>query len=98
LAKASKRPNDDDDDNTFQPRRIDMRDDRLILMGELPAVGRALSYTYTARAVAPGTFVVPPVRAECMYDIGTSAISGGGRVLHVTPAGGRSTIADTGNE
>jgi uncharacterized protein YfaS (alpha-2-macroglobulin family) len=96
LAKSSKRANDDQDD-TFQPRRLDMRDDRLILMGDLPA-GRSLTYTYAARAVAPGAFVVPPVRAECMYDIGTAAISGGGRVLHVVPAGGRSTIADTGNE
>jgi uncharacterized protein YfaS (alpha-2-macroglobulin family) len=74
-----------------------MRDDRLILMGDLPA-GRALTYTYAARAVAPGTFIVPPVRAECMYDIGTAALSGGGQVLHVNPAGGRNTIADTGNE
>jgi uncharacterized protein YfaS (alpha-2-macroglobulin family) len=96
LAKSSKGPNDDQDD-TFQPRRVDMRDDRLILMGDLPA-GRSLTYTYAARAVAPGTFVVPPVRGECMYDIGIAAISGGGRVLHVVPAAGRSTIADTRNE
>jgi uncharacterized protein YfaS (alpha-2-macroglobulin family) len=94
LAKASK---DSNEDATFQPHRVDMRDDRLILMGDLPA-GRTLTYTYAARAVAPGTFVVPPVRAECMYDIGTSAICGGGRVLHVLPAGGRSSFADTGNE
>jgi uncharacterized protein YfaS (alpha-2-macroglobulin family) len=93
LAKARKPSNDA---TTFEPRRLDMRDDRLILMGDLPA--GAMTYTYAARAVAPGTFVVPPVRAECMYDIGTSAVSGGGRVLHVVPAGGRSTIADTGNE
>ena len=62
LAKSSKRANDDQDD-TFQPRRLDMRDDRLILMGDLPA-GRSLTYTYAARAVAPGALGVPPVRAE----------------------------------
>jgi uncharacterized protein YfaS (alpha-2-macroglobulin family) len=94
VGKASSRSGDV---ATFEPRRVDMRDDRLILMGDMPA-GRARTYTYTARAVAPGTFVVPPVRAECMYDIGTSAVCGGGHLLHVNPAGGRSTIADTGNE
>jgi uncharacterized protein YfaS (alpha-2-macroglobulin family) len=93
LAKTSKRSNEP---ATFEPRRIDMRDDRLILMGDLSA--GAQTYMYAARAVAPGTFVVPPVRAECMYDIGTSAVAGGGRTLHVVPAGGRGTIADTGND
>lgn len=93
LAKAAKRSNEP---ATFEPRRIDMRDDRLILMGDLPA--GAFTYTYAARAVAPGTFVVPPVRAECMYDIGTAAVAGGGRTLNVVPTGGRRTIADTGHE
>ncbi len=41
----------------------------------------------------PTSPVVPPVRAECMYDIGTSAIAGGGGTLRVTTAGGRVAAA-----
>jgi uncharacterized protein YfaS (alpha-2-macroglobulin family) len=70
----------------FEPRRVDMRDDRIILVGDLSRSGPA-TYVYTARAVTRGTFVVPPVRAECMYDIGTSAITGGGKTLRVIGTG-----------
>lgn len=71
---------------TFAERRLDMRDDRLILVGDLVRPGVA-TYVYTARAVAPGTFAVPPVRAECMYDIATSSIAGSGGTIRVIPAG-----------
>jgi uncharacterized protein YfaS (alpha-2-macroglobulin family) len=77
----------DDDGPTFAPRRVDMRDDRLILVGDLTRAGPA-TYVYTARAVAPGTFVVPPVRGECMYDVAINAVAGGGGgTLRVTAVG-----------
>jgi uncharacterized protein YfaS (alpha-2-macroglobulin family) len=81
---------------TFDPRRVDLRDDRIILVGDLPQSGPA-TYLYTARAVTRGTFVVPPVRGECMYDIGTSAIAGGGKTLRVIGTGS-SGIADVRDE
>lgn len=65
--------------------RVDMRDDRLVLFGDMPAGGTAV-YSYLARAVTPGQYAVPPVRAELMYDTGISSISGGGR-LTVRPFG-----------
>jgi uncharacterized protein YfaS (alpha-2-macroglobulin family) len=80
----------------FDDRRLDVRDDRLILVGHLSAKGAA-RYVYTSRAVAPGAFVVPPVRGECMYDAGTSSISGGGGELRVTSAEA-AKVADVGHE
>ena len=78
--------NDDADKApAFAERRLDMRDDRLILVGDLTRAGTA-TYVYTARAVAPGTFAAPPVRAECMYDIATSSTFGAGATLRVLPA------------
>jgi uncharacterized protein YfaS (alpha-2-macroglobulin family) len=52
--------------------RVDMRDDRLILVTN----GGVTKHTYVARAVTPGTYIIPPVRGECMYDIGVSSIQG----------------------
>ncbi|HEX4797289.1 MAG TPA: MG2 domain-containing protein [Humisphaera sp.] len=68
----------------FRPARIDMRDDRLILVGDIHEAGRAV-YTYTARAVAPGRFVVPPIQAQCMYDLAISSVSGGGMMNVISP-------------
>ncbi len=39
---------------------------------------------YLARAVTPGSFTRPPVRAECMYDISVQGIAGSG-MLTVLP-------------
>ena len=71
-----------------------MRDDRMIVIGDLSAgVGR---YVYTCRAVTPGTFALPPAHAECMYDLGTNSLSGAGTFTvigaHDAP------IANTGRE
>ncbi len=59
---------------TFMDSHIDIRDDRLVLYGKMLDKGKA-QYTYLARAVTPGTFTVPPVKAECMYDISINSIS-----------------------
>lgn len=44
----------------------DIRDDRLLLFTR-PVNGPSTFY-YAARAVTPGTFIVPPITAECMYN------------------------------
>jgi uncharacterized protein YfaS (alpha-2-macroglobulin family) len=50
----------------LSPTRMDVRDDRIVVITDLPA-GKS-TWTYLARAVTPGDYLVPPVRAECMYD------------------------------
>jgi uncharacterized protein YfaS (alpha-2-macroglobulin family) len=71
--------------NRFSDARLDMRDDRLVLIGNLSGAGTG-TYVYTARAVTPGTFVLPPAHAECMYDSAINSISAGG-TFEVLPAG-----------
>ena len=47
-------------------RGAEPRDDRVLLFATILQPG-TFTYTYVARATAPGTFVVPPVQAEEMY-------------------------------
>ncbi|HEY8747573.1 MAG TPA: hypothetical protein VIM11_06355, partial [Tepidisphaeraceae bacterium] len=74
--------------NAFRDARLEMHDDRLVVMGDLTRPGSG-TYIYAARAVTPGSFVLPPVRGECMYDIGINSISESARieVLHVSSTG-----------
>ncbi len=59
---------------------VEMRDDRLVLVGDLS--GRVpLVHRYLVRAVAAGTFAVPPVAAECMYDGSVRARGGAGTLV-----------------
>ena len=59
-------------------RRSDLRDDRLILFAN-PAEGES-RYSYVVRAVTVGTFALPPVSAECMYDSSIHSLHGAGTV------------------
>jgi uncharacterized protein YfaS (alpha-2-macroglobulin family) len=43
-----------------------MRDDRMLLFADWLPAG-VYTYSYTARATNLGTFVLPPVHAEAMY-------------------------------
>lgn len=73
----------------LSPGRLDMRDDRLVLVADLQA--GVSTFTYLARAVTAGTFIVPPVHAECMYDPGINSLADGGGKLVVTS--GRKALA-----
>ena len=73
-----------------------MRDDRLVLIGDLIRGGTG-TYVYTARAVTPGKFVLPPAHAECMYDRGTNSLSDGG-TFEVLSAGRCRKSPTCGNE
>ena len=44
----------------------DRREDRMILFADL--TDQELVYTYRIRAVNRGSFTVPPIHAEAMYD------------------------------
>lgn len=75
---AAGRPN-----TQTQGWRSEVRDDRLVVMGDLSRTedGRwELRASYLARAVTPGTYVLPPLRAECMYDIAVNGVAGAGTV------------------
>jgi hypothetical protein len=85
---------DQDQFQAFAVARSDMRDDRLILVGDLTRPGSG-KYLYTARAITAGHFVLPPVKGECMYDLGTNSLWGAG-TLEVLPAERRKAVA--GNE
>ncbi|MDB5356431.1 MAG: alpha-2-macroglobulin domain protein [Phycisphaerales bacterium] len=99
LVTRNKRPhasgNGQEEEPHFAAGRADMHDDRLVVMGRLTD-GRAGTYVYTARAVAPGVFVVPPVKAECMYDSAANSLWGGGTFTVL--AADSAKIADTGKE
>jgi uncharacterized protein YfaS (alpha-2-macroglobulin family) len=59
--------------NALHVAYTDFRDDRVNVMGSFTSGGKG-RVSYLARAVTPGTYVVPPVRAECMYDAGIHSI------------------------
>lgn len=56
----------------------ELRDDRVLLFTHTVS-GKAV-YFYTARAVTPGLFTMPPIRAEAMYRPEIHSVNGGGRV------------------
>jgi len=58
---------------------MDIRDDRLILFTSL-GKRSARAFYYTARAVTRGSFVLPNVQAEAMYDPTILSLSGAGRL------------------
>ncbi|MBK8216463.1 MAG: hypothetical protein IPK71_22265 [Myxococcales bacterium] len=51
----------------YAPYHREMRDDRVLTFVEHMPAG-LFHYRYLARATSFGTFVVPPTRAECMYE------------------------------
>ncbi len=57
-----------------------LRDDRAEAFTSLLWDG-VYNYTYYARATTPGTFVVPPAKAEEMYSPETFGRTGTGRVI-----------------
>ncbi|MBV8780639.1 MAG: hypothetical protein JO353_04515, partial [Phycisphaerae bacterium] len=72
------------DSSTFAANRQDFRDDRVSIFGDVIAPG-TYHCSYLARAVTAGTFTVPPVRAECMYDTATHGISAAGTTMTILP-------------
>jgi uncharacterized protein YfaS (alpha-2-macroglobulin family) len=59
---------------------MDIRDDRILLYTSFRGGKRQQQFYYAVRAVTPGTFVLPPVNAEAMYDANYSSTSGQGSV------------------
>ena len=55
---------------------VDVREDRNVIYLEL-AKGQTRTFTYPVKPVVAGTFAMPPVFAECMYDRGMHGRNGG---------------------
>jgi uncharacterized protein YfaS (alpha-2-macroglobulin family) len=54
-------------DANLKPDYLDLRDDRILVFLDLPS-GQWQTFYSLVRAVAPGTFRLPPVQAEAMYN------------------------------
>jgi uncharacterized protein YfaS (alpha-2-macroglobulin family) len=68
------------DDDQWATEFMNLRDDRLEAFGTLaPKSSRTI--TYTVRAVTSGTFAIPPVEAEAMYDATLWARDKGGTAV-----------------
>ncbi len=77
----------------ISPNRVDIRDDRVVIMFDMHA--HTQRYEYYARAVTPGVYAMPPVRAEAMYDIAQNGLSGaGGKFTVLSPSPNIATIRD----
>jgi uncharacterized protein YfaS (alpha-2-macroglobulin family) len=67
----------------WRPQFIDVRDDRLIIYGVVtPAVS---TFVYRVRATNPGTFQVPPILLEGMYQRNMNALGLTGNLEIVKP-------------
>jgi uncharacterized protein YfaS (alpha-2-macroglobulin family) len=64
-------------DDAPTPDYIDIRDDRILLFTSVKQ-GEKKRFYYALRAVTLGTFVMPPISAECMYDPTLKSIAGSG--------------------
>jgi uncharacterized protein YfaS (alpha-2-macroglobulin family) len=66
----------------MRPDYMDVRDDRLILFFSFPKV-RTYQFYYALRAVTCGEFILPSIKAECMYapEIASFSSSGAIRVV-----------------
>jgi uncharacterized protein YfaS (alpha-2-macroglobulin family) len=52
--------------SAWRPDYVDIREDRIVVYGTVS--NRVQSFTYRARAINSGSFTVPPLFAEAMYD------------------------------
>lgn len=60
---------------------VDRRDDRLLLF--IPHLDGTFTYKYSVTAITAGTFIVPPVKAECMYNPEIASLFGYGTLTIV---------------
>jgi uncharacterized protein YfaS (alpha-2-macroglobulin family) len=71
------------DQSNWTPYHVDLREDRLILYGDVSKDVK--TFVYRVRATNAGTYVVPPAFAEGMYDRAVVALSRGATLEIVKP-------------
>ena len=72
----------DDDDNSGEIQGglyIDLREDRLLVFFD--QLEKEVTYTYSMRAVSRGSFVLPPLAADAMYNPEVNAVTAAGVVV-----------------
>jgi uncharacterized protein YfaS (alpha-2-macroglobulin family) len=62
-------------------RHVELRDDRVLAF--VGSISASNSFFYSVRAVTPGTFVLPPASAACMYDPAVRSVHGSGSITVV---------------
>jgi hypothetical protein len=67
--------------NASVPEYLDIRDDRINVYTGIRGGTRTRTFYYLVRAVTRGTFRLPPVVAEAMYDGTYRSVSGGGSIV-----------------
>ena len=74
-----------EDPHGLDPSLVQPQDDRLVLCADIYADDDSgpATFEYTARAVTRGTFHIPRIRAESMYDATVAAESGGQGMLTI---------------
>lgn len=65
-------------DESYPIDYLDIRDDRLLLFTNISSANQPVTFYYALRAVTVGEFVLPPIKAECMYEPEISSISATG--------------------
>jgi uncharacterized protein YfaS (alpha-2-macroglobulin family) len=71
------------DKSTWTPQHVDVRDDRIVLYGD---IGKdAGTFVYRARATSAGSFQAPPAFAEGLYDPLTVGVSEPAKLEIVKP-------------
>ncbi|HTS26838.1 MAG TPA: alpha-2-macroglobulin [Bryobacteraceae bacterium] len=71
------------DKSDWTPQHVDVRDDRVVLYGDLGK--NASTFVYRVRATNAGIYQAPPASAEGMYDRKISGLSQPGRLEIVKP-------------
>jgi len=71
------------DKSNWTPQHADVRDDRLVLYGDISK--DAATFVYRVRATNAGVFQAPPAFAEGLYDPKTTGISLPGKLEIVKP-------------
>ncbi len=67
-------------EESFPVDYLDMRDDRLLLFTNLYNADKSLTFYYALRAVTVGEFLLPPIKAECMYEPEIASVSEAGMI------------------
>ncbi|MCI4566526.1 MG2 domain-containing protein [Lysobacter sp. CFH 32150] len=68
--------------SSFQPQHVEQREDRIVLYGFVSA--QVSEFRYRVRANNSGSFIVPPIYAESMYERAVYAQGGPAGTLQVT--------------
>jgi uncharacterized protein YfaS (alpha-2-macroglobulin family) len=63
----------EDSNNSWKPDYVDIREDRVVIYGTV--TDEVKSFTYKTKAINSGTFTVPPMFAESMYNKDIRALS-----------------------